>query len=483
MIDNFFKNTTLATTISLFSLGIIGTNQAQAAVLLLGQYGDISSKRGIYLLTNLSKEIDKLSTKTQKKEQKLIAKAKQSDQVATAEQINQSIEDRYQGLVEEDTEKTGLIAANKKLVSEGILEKETPENPEQNVAFLQSQGVNVTSESKTTTLPLFITLFLLISSPFFYSLFVILKSSYKNLFEELQDKFGNPQVPEGTVFLHDRAFKELLSLARKAERVDSEKFTSQEFLLLVRLKKAGKNGTQEEQQLHYSVELLRVAIATQNSFLRVEQTELRFRSTKQQEFYQFVLDAIAEEADKDKFRDKVKNKLAEVIPSLNTEEGKDALQAYFKEVNIISEHELGLKLFALFKQYQLADFSILKTISNLIERLEGYDLLAPKKLVILIIENYEVFEKIAPLIEFKRENQTPEEFIPILQYIGLANRYLEAYEKFLQLITVLKQWQKPYQTIQLIREEYTSKQYRILSQFTQEIPGLNLYRKYEKYIE
>jgi hypothetical protein len=487
MISKSLKRTTLATTLSILSLGVIETNQAQAAALFLGQYADLTQRLGIYLLANFPNQFHELSLDTPKDAKPQLKSQKENNTLSKTHSINQNIQERYQGLIEKDTEQVGLIEANKQLMSEGIIEAATPEDEEKVVAFLQSQGIDISSAAQKDTLnapiPLFVAIFLLISSPFIYSLISLFKNINQNIIEEFQDKFGNPKVPEGTVFLHDRSFKELLSLARKAERVDSEKFGSEEFLLFLKFKKAGEKGTKEEQQLHHSVELLRVAIATKNSFLRVEQTELRYRSTKQQEFYQFVLDTIGEEPDKNKFRDKVKKKLAEIIPLLNTEEGRDALQSYLKEVNVISEHEFGLKLFALFKQYQLADFTILKNISDLVNQLQGYDLLAPKKLVILVIESYEVFEKLAPIIGIPGENQAPENYVPILQYMGLINRYQDAYKKFQELIKILKQWQKPYDALKLIREEYTADQYRIPPEFTQEIPGLNVYKKYEKYVE
>jgi hypothetical protein len=464
MISKSLNRIALATTISILSLGVIEPNQAQAAALFLGRYGDLTQRLGTYLLANFPNQFLELSLSTPKNLQTEQIQNK-LNQAPNAEQINQNIQDRYQGLIEEAT----------------------PEDVEQEVAFLQSQGININaaSEEKTTDapIPLLVAFFLLISSPFFYSLVATVKTSYKNILEELQEQFGNPKVPEGTVFLHERALKELLSLARKAERVDSEKFGSEEFLLYLKIKKDVEKGIPEYKQLHHSVELLRVAIATKDSFLRIEQTELRYRSKKQQEFYQFVLDTITEEPDKNKFRDKVKKKLAEIVPLLNTEEGRSALQSYLKEVNIISEHEFGLKLFSLFKQYQLADFTILKNISDIVNQLQGYDLLAPKKLVILIIENYEIFEKLAPIIGFFSDNKAPEDYAPILQYIGLINRHQHSYEKFQQLIKILKQWQKPYNSIKLIREEYTADRYRIPLEFTKAIPGLNVYKKYEKYVE
>ena len=126
--------------------------------------------------------------------------------------------------------------------------------------------------------------------------------------------------------------------------------------------------------------------------MKIESTELRFRSRKQQEFYRFVADSLSDNIDKDEFRNKIKRKLAEIIPLLNSEQGRNALQSYLKEVNQLSQNSLGLKLLALFKKYQLADFTILRTISDIVTKLEARDLLSHKSLVVLILEHLEVFE-------------------------------------------------------------------------------------------
>ena len=57
------------------------------------------------------------------------------------------------------------------------------------------------------------------------------------------------------------------------------------------------------------------------------------------------------------------------------------------------------------------------------------------------------------------------------------------FKQFQELIKVLKQWQKPYQSLKQVREQYPVHQYRVPKQFSQQIPGLNIYQKYEKYLD
>jgi len=123
------------------------------------------------------------------------------------------------------------------------------------------------------------------------------------------------------------------------------------------------------------VDLLQAGIIAQKSFLRLEQTELRYRSRKQQEFYQYVADNLEDDLDREEFAKKIKKKQAEVLPLITTEEGRGAIDTYTKEINVLSKYKLGLKLLALFKQYELKDFSILKNVSDVVETLAGKDLL------------------------------------------------------------------------------------------------------------
>ena len=51
-----------------------------------------------------------------------------------------------------------------------------------------------------------------------------------------QEKFGKPKVPEGSVNLHARSFKEITLIGNKADKINNEKFGNEEFLLLLRIK-------------------------------------------------------------------------------------------------------------------------------------------------------------------------------------------------------------------------------------------------------
>ncbi|ELS02577.1 hypothetical protein Xen7305DRAFT_00022920 [Xenococcus sp. PCC 7305] len=407
-----------------------------------------------------------------------------------ADQINQDIQERYLGLLEEDTEMMGMIDARKLLSSEdNLLGAEFAEgaeiDPEQAVAMLQGEGLlDALPGEKGNTFPLplivgFSLILMTVMAPIFLAVGKVLE---EGIVEGLQEKYGKPKAPEKAVTLHNKTFRELKTLANRALRISDEKFGSEEFMVYIKLKKQVDQGLNEYQTIGQSIKYLEVAIAAQSSFLKLESTELRFRSRKQQEFYNFVADTISDDLDKDVFRDKVKKKLGQILPLLNSEEGRNALQSYIKEVNEISKHDLGLKLLALFKKYQLADFTILRTVSDITQQLDAQDLFQLKGLIVLVLENYDVFEKLSPIIGVSEEEHSPETYAKMLQYMGLVNRHSKAYQEFILLLNTLKKWEKPYKSLTLIREQYSASEYRIPPQFSTELPGVALYEKYKKHL-
>jgi hypothetical protein len=514
----------IATAIALLSL-VIKTDRANSSVLCLGKYGLLENKLETIISGDPESLLDNFSTvnnnlSLQSKLSNLASVETLSQQLQNykfflnptnktldrfvkklpnlpiANQINNSIQDRYQGLIDSDEGAISLIEANKLLTNSdneigAEFNSSNPAELQQRINDLKSQGwageiLEREEEIITFPLPIIAGIILLVATHFAYTfapLFQYLGQAFdEGVVENLRDKYGNPKVPDSQVLLHDRFLKELNKIALKLEKLDNEKFGDREFLLYVGLKTDLARGTGEYKELYRSIQLLDAGIVTQASFLRLEQTELRFRSRKQQEFYQFIVDSIDDNLNKELFKDKVKKKLAEILPLLNTDEGREALQGYLKEVDLISKHELGLKLLSLFKQYQLADFTVLKTVSDLIQQLEAQDLFHSESLEVLVVEHYDLFQKLSPIIGIKKEHHLAEIYAKILKFMGLQRRHEESYEKFQQLIKTVEQWKIPYKSISIVRQEYKANNYRLPPEFTQKIPGLPIYKKYEKYV-
>lgn len=302
----------------------------------------------------------------------------------------------------------------------------------------------------------------------------------ESLLEDILSIFRKESIPESTVFLHNREFMDLKIFAKTAQAIDSDKFSSAEFLLYVRIKYFLARGIAEYEGLDESMQLLQVAIEAKNSYLTLDQTELRYRSIKQQEFYRYVLELLEVEQDKVKFKEQVQEKLTEILPDIKTDEGRTAMQSYATELDHLADHELGLKLLALFKAYELADYSILRTISDLVASLREENVNDLKGLSSLVMSKFNVFDKLGRIIGVEGKKNRPETYARMIQYITLTYRHGLSYMKFQELITVMKKWFKPYQAIVGIRREYSPKEYQLPTEFCEEIPGVEIYEKYKK---
>ncbi|WP_319420669.1 hypothetical protein [Pleurocapsa sp. FMAR1] len=353
-----------------------------------------------------------------------------------------------------------------------LQEKDNSENLSSNESLELSQPLAF--KLLTIGLPAAL-LVILVSIPIVKGITGVFKSN-------IGEKFGKPKVPEGSVILHNRAFKEITVTGNNAEKINDEKFGNEEFKQLIMFNINVAKKTEGYPELYNSVELLKAAIIAQKSFLKLESTELRYRSRKQQEFYKYVADNLAENVDKEAFAQQVKNKQAEVLPLINTEEGREAIDAYAKEIDVLSRYSLGLKLLSLFKKYELQDFSTLKRVSDVVESLQARELLSPQDLISSVLENYESFDKLAPILGITEAKNTAKAYAIILQILGLMNRHGKSYIQFEQLVELLKKWEKPYKHIAMVRQEYTSNQYQIPQEFKEDIPGINVYQKYAKYL-
>ena len=311
----------------------------------------------------------------------------------------------------------------------------------------------------------------------------IIKGVVRVVSDNWQEKYGKPKVPEGSVKSHNKSFKEICLVGKKAEKIDDEKFSNEEFLLLLSIKINASRGIDDYQQLNSGVELLSTAILARKNFLRLEQTELKYRSRKQQEFYRYVAEHLSEDVNRIAFVKQIKQKQTEILPSVNSEQGKAAINTYAEQIGILGKYPLGLKLLAMFKQRQMQQCSAaIKNISDVVESLKGSSLMSSKNLISPVLENYESFEQLGPILGISEKESNPKAYAKILQVLGLTHRHEKAYSEFKQLIKLLKKWEKLEKAIAVFRNEYTSSKYSIPPEFKEDIPGTTTYQKYAKYL-
>ncbi|MGB5593580.1 MAG: hypothetical protein WBM32_09160 [Crocosphaera sp.] len=303
-----------------------------------------------------------------------------------------------------------------------------------------------------------------------------------SLVEDLLGKFGKEKVSESAIFLHNREMTDLRVFAKTAEAIDNEKFGNDEFLIFVKMQYLLRRDLNEYQGIYGSLQLLKVAIDAKDCFISIDQAELRYRGRKQQDFYKFVESLLKDHEDKEAFRQQVHTRLADLILQVKTEEGRKALQSYAKYLDQLSDNELGLKLLSLFKAYDLADYSILRVISEMIQSLGKRDLLDFKGLVSLVMVNYGIFEKLRDIIGLSEKQSTPETYTLMIQFIALSNRHAISYLKFNDLMKVMRKWFRSYQSVIGIRQEHPPSQYKQPKEFKEAIPGVEIYEKYKKWL-
>jgi len=289
-------------------------------------------------------------------------------------------------------------------------------------------------------------------------------------------------VPESSMFLYKRAISDIGVLGKNAELIDDEKFGNPEFLLLIKLRYLLDKNVGEYSGIKESVELIQAAIDAKDSFLAIAQTELHFRGSKQQDFYQFTEDLLKDFNGTEDFRQRTQVQVAETIAQIKTDEGRVAMQEYSTHLDRLSEKPLGLKLLGLFKSYELTDLSILRQISDLILSLSKRDVQNHTTLAPLVAANYETFEKIGAIVSLPNARSNPDTFARITQILALNYKHRISFMQFAELLTVIKRWYRPYQAAIGIREAHPPNKFKQPQEFQGEILGEKTYLKYKGWL-
>jgi hypothetical protein len=304
--------------------------------------------------------------------------------------------------------------------------------------------------------------------------------------QRLLNIFKRKTVFASSISLHNQAFEQLKQISIILKACDQQKFHDPDFLLFVSLRNSFARETGELEGLKKSLQLFRVAIEAKNSFLKIEQTELMYRSSKQQEFYHLVFELLARNVSKVTFYKKVHQKLHKIIEGVKSEHGQKALKSYVYALdNLSQQDELGLRLLYLFKKLQLtnSNYSILKTVSDLVIFLGDKNLQDLDSIVKLVRTKNDTFIKVGRIIGIPFAKNHPKTYALMLQYVALRQKYKILYYQFKKMKKVLHQWQTFYQIINDIRSQYPFLEYKQPKEFTETIPGLNIYEKYQDYLK
>ncbi|MBF2057317.1 MAG: hypothetical protein IGQ45_08845 [Cyanobacterium sp. T60_A2020_053] len=307
----------------------------------------------------------------------------------------------------------------------------------------------------------------------------------KTMLEKIEEVIHKPheQIPPEVVEHHERVMGELRILAPIAKALDNSQFIEPEFVGFIKISQLFALEMGEYKGLRNYVALFWVAIEAKNAFLKLEQIELSYRSTKQQQFYDFLLEELEKHPSSEDFITDLKKKLHEIVPDIKTEEGIMAITTYGTTLESIArQDELGLKLLYLFKKYRVEDLSLLRVMSDMVAYLLRKNLQDFNDVVTLVKANRNGFEQLGKIIELPITQSTDEDYARMIQYIALKQKYQAIYVQFQRLLEVMIQWNRFYQIIKEIRSHYPPSEFDQPPEFQKPIPGEEFYFRYENYL-
>jgi hypothetical protein len=285
-------------------------------------------------------------------------------------------------------------------------------------------------------------------------------------------------VPEEALINRKKHLNDLYIFAKTAEAIDSKAFLDPNFIAYIKIKYMMDNDIGEYAGLKQSYRYLKLAINAKDLLIFIDQTELRYRGYKQQEFYNQVVEILKEKDDATTFKQKLESAAVEAIAQTKTPEGQEALTHYVNNFKKISDNPLGLDLLNRFRTFQLSDYSVLANISEMIRKIELRHVYDLNHLVQLANTNIATFDKISQIIQVPPEKNNTRSFAIIVQFIALGHQHQITALKFEELVKVLRQWLKYYSKIMEIQQAYPETDYKQPLEFTTPIPGEAIYRKY-----
>jgi len=305
----------------------------------------------------------------------------------------------------------------------------------------------------------------------------------QSIWQKLKARLIKPEVPRDKVVEHDREMQEVEKLANFIARVDSERFETPEFILLVKTKHYLERAVPGYEGLEDSAKLLEVALQAQDSFISIEQIEFQYRGFIQQAFYHQVFKLLSQNLSQTVFLKLLERLAQQTIPKIKSQEGKLAIQTYVEEIHsLASKHAMGIQLLYRFKLNDFKDFTILQKISNLLTEFHTKEVHNNESFLVAVKFNYDLFRDLGTIINIPEHQDQPEGYAKVLQYLVLLDKYKRSYQLLEELLKQLQKWYKHYKKIVALRQHYNSKHYKQPSEFQKAIPGLSFYHKYQRWL-
>ncbi|MEG3440100.1 hypothetical protein V0288_23425 [Pannus brasiliensis CCIBt3594] len=288
-----------------------------------------------------------------------------------------------------------------------------------------------------------------------------------------------PAIPAETRFQHDRALMNANLLAGKVLELDSDRFREADFISFVRLKYGICNHLDEYRDLDRPIQRLERALKSRDFYRSIERVESTHQAPKQQEFYRSVAYLLAECPDRESFRCFLRDKLEELTNSMDSERDISPLLEYFQAIDTIIADNFGFTLLISFKNPRSNVLFTLSLISDLLDSLEVPEENTERTIADFVYQQREALDRLHSILALKEPENSLENLLKILQYLALERRYRPTLDKFERSIALLGEWYLSYQIVIGIRQEYPPTDYQQPKNFSEAIPGMDLYQKYE----
>jgi len=300
-----------------------------------------------------------------------------------------------------------------------------------------------------------------------------------SLMERIIGSLNRREIPELALSLHDTELEELNKIFPTMKMLDNEQYND-EFLLYMTIKNKVENNLDEYKSWQTFIKIFTFITKKINYFRIIKRIELDFRGKTQVELYDFVEQQLNLISDRKLFNDMVMDEIDNLLKIIRNEPTKEALLSYKNALDMVTKDEIGLNLLILFKKYNLIDYSIFNVINTILSKLKKQNLETLKGLVLVVKVHYEELEKLGKLIGIPHSDEPVITYAKIIQYIALSYRYDSIIYRFNQLLEIINNWNKHYQTLLQIREEYPSYKYKVSDSFAESISGESIYLKYKE---
>ncbi len=303
-----------------------------------------------------------------------------------------------------------------------------------------------------------------------------------SLIDSIISKHTKQEIPAVALSLYNKTLGETKQLGLVLEKLDNDKFLEQQFSYLVTSKQLIVKEIENScESINDLIQLFMSAIYKSNSFQIIKEIESKYRGLKQEELYNFISYLMNQDLDRMRFREWIDKYINKVLVDIKKDTGRKLLLLYRKELYNISETDYDFQLFKLFKEYKVKDYSYIHQIYELVKEIQRENKYSLTELKSKVEQNYLAFKRTSAIIGMREIEHEIKTYALILQHLALAKKYQNVYPQFAYFIEAIKNWNKKYQVVVFIREEYPKEYYLQPDEFSQEIPGENIYHKYKHF--